>query len=72
VGERRRARQAEAELIQQSVEARAAFGPAVHGHSGRLVQDQHQAVAVEEPRQQVQGLDHRGFLPLDSGRAGRH
>ena len=49
MGERRRARQAEAQLIEPVLEARAALGAAMHRNARRLVDHQHQAVAVENP-----------------------
>ena len=50
VGERGLARQAEAQRVEIVLEARAALRPVVDGDSGGLVEDQHQPVAVEQPR----------------------
>ena len=51
VGERRRPRQAVAQGVEMVFEAAAALRPAVHRHPGGLVDDQHQAVAVEHAGQ---------------------
>ncbi len=45
--ERRYPRQAEAQRVEIILKARTAFGSAMHGEAGRLVDDQHQPVAVE-------------------------
>ncbi len=47
MGERRRARQAVAQRVEKILQARAALGAAMHGKARRLVDHQHQAVAVE-------------------------
>ena len=48
--QRRRARQPEAQRAEMIFEALAAFGTAMHGDARRLVDDQHQAVAIKKPR----------------------
>jgi fused signal recognition particle receptor len=45
-----RARQAEAQGAEMILKALAALGPAMHGETRRLVEDQHQAVAIKKPR----------------------
>ncbi len=47
VGERGRARQAVAQVVEPVFEARAALRPAMHRQAGGFVEHQHQAVAVE-------------------------
>ena len=65
VGERRRSRQAEAERAEMIFQAFAAlvavFGAAVDGEAGRLVDHQHQPVAVEKPRYHLFGG--HGLIP---------
>ena len=51
MGERRRARQAEAQRVEMILEIVAALGAAMHGQAGRLVDDEHQPVAVEQARE---------------------
>jgi hypothetical protein len=48
--QRRRARQSEPQRGEVIFQAFAAFGTAMHGDARRLIDDQHQAVAVKEPR----------------------
>ncbi len=48
-GQRRHARQAEPQCIEIILQACPAFRAFVHGKAGRLVDDQHQPVAVEQP-----------------------
>ena len=50
MGERWLSRQAEAQRFEIVLEAGAALRPAMHGDAGRLVEDEHQSVAVEQPR----------------------
>ena len=47
VGERRRPRQAIAQVVEPVFEAGAALRPAMHRQAGGLVEHQHQAVAVK-------------------------
>src|SRR5579871_1588876 len=49
VRQRRRPRETEAQRIEIILQALAAFGPPMHRHAGRLVDDQHQGIAVKEP-----------------------
>src|SRR3546814_19100906 len=49
VGETRRPRQAEAQHVEALLHVDAAAGAGMHRHSRRLVEHQHQAVAVEHP-----------------------
>src|SRR5450631_4112930 len=53
VGERRRPRQAEPQGIEIVFETPAALRPTVHRQPGGLVDDQHQAVAVEHAGQHL-------------------
>ena len=55
VGQRRRPRQAKAQLVEGVFKARAALRPAMDGDAGGLVDDQHQPVAVEQARKEVHG-----------------
>ena len=48
--QRRRARQPEAQCAEVIFQAFAALGTAMHSDARRLIDDQHQAVAIEEPR----------------------
>ena len=48
VGQRRRARQAEAQRVEIVLQALAALRPAMDREAGRLVDHQHQAVAIEQ------------------------
>ena len=50
MGKRGPARQAEAQGVKIILEARAAFRPGMDGDSGGLIEDEHQPVAIEEPR----------------------
>ena len=50
MGERGPARQAEAQRVEMILQGAAALGSAMHGHAGGLVNDQHQPVAVQDPR----------------------
>ena len=50
MGERRLARQAEAQGVEIVLEVGAALGAAMDRDPGRLVDDQHQPVAIEQPR----------------------
>ena len=50
MGEHRRPRQAEAQRVEGGLQIGAALGAAVHGQAGRLVDHQHQPVAVEHTR----------------------
>src|SRR3954471_19687030 len=49
MGQRRHPRQAEPQHVEIILQAGAAFQALVHGKPRRLVDDQHQPVAVEEP-----------------------
>src|SRR6476661_2685668 len=53
VCQRRRTRQAEPQCIEIVLESLAALGAAMHWQSRRLVDDQHQAVAIEEAGQHL-------------------
>jgi len=55
VRENRRARQAKPQCVERSLEIGAALGSAMHGKPGGLVDDQHQPVAMEHPRQDFVG-----------------
>jgi len=55
VRERREARQAEPQGVEIVLEARSAFRSAMHRKAGRLVDDQHQAVPVEDAGQHIVG-----------------
>ena len=44
------ARQAEAQGVKIILEARAAFRPGMNGDAGGLIENEHQPVAIEEPR----------------------
>src|SRR5437870_827882 len=48
MSKRGRVGQTEAQLIKVAFEVRAAAGPAMHGNPSRLVDDQYQAVAIED------------------------
>ena len=50
MGERGPPRQAEAQRVEMILQGTAALRAAMHGQAGRLVDDQHQPVAVEHPR----------------------
>ena len=54
VRQRRRPRQAEAQRVEMILQAFPTLsrrsGSAMHGHAGRLVDHQHQPVAIEQPR----------------------
>jgi hypothetical protein len=47
------ARQAEAQRAEPVLQARSAFRPAMHRQAGRLVDHQHQAVAMEHARENL-------------------
>ncbi len=47
--QRRRARQPEAQCVEMILEALAALRAPMHGHAGRLVDHQHQGIAIDEP-----------------------
>ena len=66
VGELGPPRQTEAQAVQELTDAEAALRAGVHGQARGLVQDQHQAVPIEQARGQRLGRD-QGRL-----RAGRH
>ncbi len=53
VRQRRRARQAEAQRVEIVLQARPALRPAMHREAGRLVDHQHQPVAIEQARQHL-------------------
>ena len=55
VSERGGAWHAEPQIVEMILEARAAFRASVHRHSGRLIDDQHQPVAMEDPFDKVDG-----------------
>ena len=55
VGQHRRPRQAEAQRVERSLETGPALRPAMHRQARRLVDDQHQSVAVEHARQDFVG-----------------
>ena len=65
VRERGRARQAEAQRVEMILQALAALRPPVHREPGRLVDHQHQPVAVEQARHHLFRchLDHRCVMP---------
>jgi hypothetical protein len=48
VGERRRVRQTEAQFVEPAFEIGTAAGPGVDGNAGRLVDDDDQAVTIED------------------------
>ena len=50
MGEGRFARQAEAQSVEIVLETCAALRAAVDGNPGRLVEDEHQSVAIKQPR----------------------
>ena len=48
-----RAWQAEAQLVEGVLETGPALGAAMHGDAGRLVEDEHQPVAVKKAREEI-------------------
>ena len=65
-------RQAEAQAVQQALEVRPALGAGMHREAGRLVEDQHQRVAIQETRVQLLGahggkLGHQTRTPWRTG-----
>ena len=52
--QRRHARQAEAQTVEIVLEIVAAFRAAMHGDAGRLVEHQHQRIAIEQAGGEVQ------------------
>jgi hypothetical protein len=55
MGERGRARQAEAQRVEMILEIVAALGAAMHGQTRRLVDDEHQPVSIEQAREEIIG-----------------
>ncbi|MET3325892.1 hypothetical protein ABIF54_003145 [Bradyrhizobium japonicum] len=55
VGQHRRPRQAETERVEGCLQIGAALGAAMHRQTGRLVDDQHQSVAMEHAAQDFVG-----------------
>ena len=69
VRQRRRPRQPEAQRVEMIFQAFAAFGAAMHGEARRLVDHQHQPVAVEQPRHHL--FRGHGCLPWRNRYHGR-
>ena len=55
MGQHRRPRQAEPQRVEGILQIGAALGAAMHRQAGRLVDDQHQPVAMEHARQNLLG-----------------
>ena len=69
VRQRRRARQSEPQRVEMVFQALAAFGTAMHGETCRLVDHQHEPIAVQEPRHHL--FRGHGCLPWRNRYHGR-
>ncbi|GEO98091.1 hypothetical protein GCM10007887_17240 [Methylobacterium haplocladii] len=63
----RPARQAEAQVVEAIGQCRTAFRPGMNGQTGRLVDDEHQGIAVEEADAYVSRSHGAGLEPGTGG-----